>query len=592
MATEDRLGIERSRIDSVSNGAGQDRLCDVLHRQAQRYPLQPACILLDRQGQEIMKMTYSELDRRARAVAALLQRRAEPGETALLALPSGVDFFVALYACAYAGIVGVPVPSPGEGASSGKARLTGVIEDAMASLVLTTPEVADQADQYGLTGTDVIAVARVRPELADKFQDLGQPPETIAWLQYTSGSTSEPKGVQISHRNALVNLHDFIETIPISLADGDRLRVVSWLPLFHDMGLLQALLPVVSGGFIVLISSASFLFRPVVWLEAMTRYRAQVSTSPNFGYDLCARRVTVEQMGNLDLSAWRVAVNGSEPIHAQTLDLFARTFRGAGFDSAAFACGYGLAESTFFVSCSLNNAEPVTVSVPALERESIVRPPAGNEPARAVVSCGKMGAALDVRIVHSDALRECTAGQVGEIWIAGENVSRGYWRRADERFGATLASAPGRQFFRTGDLGFCHSDELYVLGRLDDVIILDGRNHYPQDIELTVQESHNALAHGRVAAFGYSRDDATEVAVVAETAKGIRIAASGLTPGSGQLDGTEVVRAVRSAVSAEHQIRVAQVVLLRPSGLPRTTSGKVRRRRCRELFLTGTLKRW
>lgn len=592
MAIEGQSEIRPYGVATISQETSQDRLCDILHRQARLYPQQIACVVLDRQGREITKTTYGELDRQARAVAAVMQRRARPGERALLAFPSGADFLVGIFACAYAGIAAVPVPFPGEGAAPGAARLTGIIADATPTYVLTTSEAADQPSRYGLSGVSPLAVARVRPELADEFQDPGQDREAVIWLQYTSGSTSDPKGVQISHRNALSNLNDIATTVPISLPDDDRLRIVSWLPLFHDMGLFQALLPVLSGGFVVLISPTSFLFRPVVWLEAMTRYRAHMSTAPNFGYDLCARRVTEEERRDLDLSGWQIALNGSEPVHLRTLELFARTFRTAGFRPAALAPGYGLAEGTFFVSGSLGAAGHLTVSVPALENESVIRPPERAEPARPVVSCGRVAAAIDVRIVDPDTHRECAAGRVGEIWVAGENVSRGYWRRPDERFGARLADGTPGAFLRTGDLGFCHGGELYVLGRLDDVIVVDGRNHYPQDIELTALESHRALAPGRIAAFGYPRDDVTEVAVVAETATGSHIAMPGSRVNPGQLDAREVIRAVRAAVAAEHQIRVAQVILLRPAGLPRTTSGKVRRRRCRELFLAGDLKTW
>jgi acyl-CoA synthetase (AMP-forming)/AMP-acid ligase II len=537
-------------------------------------------------------MAYSELDRRARATAVAMRRSIAPGERALLVFPTGADFLVSLFACAYAGVVAIPVPFPGEGAASGAARLAGIVRDATPSVVLSTPEVTDQPDKYELSANRLLAVARVPADLADEFQDPGHDAEAIAFLQYTSGSTREPKGVQVSHHNALANLNDICTGFPLDMADGDRLRIVSWLPLFHDMGLLQVLLPILSGGLIVLFSPMTFLLRPVLWLEAITRYRAHMASSPNFGYDLCARRVTQEQRRGLDLSAWRVALNGSEPVRSHTIDVFARTFAAVGFDPAASMPAYGMAEGTFYVSGALGAAGHLRLSAAALERESVARPADGDEPIRNVVSCGPVAAAVDARIVDPGIHRECAAGRVGEIWVAGENVSRGYWGREDARFGARLADTPGGPFLRTGDLGFRHGDELYVLGRLDDVIVLDGRNHYPQDIELVAEQSHDALAPGRVAAFGYECDDETAVAVVAETALRVRIVAPGMAAEPGQFDGAEVIRAVRAAVSAEHQIRVAQVVLLRPGGLPRTTSGKVRRRRCRELFLSGGLKTW
>ncbi|HXP20730.1 MAG TPA: fatty acyl-AMP ligase [Streptosporangiaceae bacterium] len=592
MTVEERLEQQPSRTSLITADGTCARLCDLLSQQARRYPGEWACVILDARGRETDKITYRELDRRARAVAAVLQRRAAPGERALLALPNGVDFPVALFACAYAGIVAIPVPAPGEGLANGAARLASIVQDATPTVVLTHPEIAARPGEHGLGGTYPVAVAQVSAELAEAFRDPGEGTDALALLQYTSGSTSEPKGVQISHRNILANLTDLYTTLPLSLAPGDRLRIASWLPLFHDMGLAQLLLPVVTGGMVALTSPTSFLLRPVSWLEAITRYKAHMATAPNFAYDLCARRSTEQERRELDLSGWRFALNGSEPVRSGTLDLFARTFADAGFDPVAYVPCYGLAEATVYVSGARGVSGRITASLPALQRDSLVRAPDGEEPGLEVVSCGPVAGGLELRIADPGTCRELQAGAVGEIWLAGDSVSRGYWRQPDERFNGCLADSPARPFLRTGDLGCRIGGQIYVLGRLDDVIVLDGRNHHPQDIEFTAQQSHPALAAGRVAAFGYSRDGETAIAVVAETARRVRVARPGAAAGPDQLDGGDVVRAVRSAVSAEHQIRVAQVILLRPAGLPRTTSGKVRRKRCRELFLAGGLKTW
>jgi acyl-CoA synthetase (AMP-forming)/AMP-acid ligase II len=575
--------------------AACSRLSDLVRLQAQQQPDEVAYIVLDRDGREASRTTYGQLDRWARSVGAVLQDHAAPGDRALLAFPTCADFLAALFGCAYAGIVAIPIPPPGEGAATSRIRMTGIIDDAKPAIVLTTPEIACQPDEYGLGGIRAMAVADLPCELADQFEETGQDPENLAFIQYTSGSTSEPKGVTVSHRNVLANLADIGNTIPVTVPEGDRLRCVSWLPLFHDMGLGQALFPMTLGGMTVLIPPVWFMVKPALWLEAITRYSAHGSTSPNFGYDLCARLMPEEKVRDLDLSEWRFALTGSEPVRAETLELFARTFAPARFDPAAFVPCYGLAEGAFFVSGARGAASQVTASAPALERESAVRPPAAGEPARRIVSCGPVSAALDVRIVDPATSRECQTGKVGEIWVSGDSVSAGYWRQKGGPFGARLADGPPKPYLRTGDSGFLHEGELYVLGRLDDVIVLHGRNHYPQDIELTAQRSHEALAPGRVAAFGYQRGAEVAVAIVAETSKRVRIAAPGtarVDPARGQMDGTEVVQAVRAAVSADHQIHVERVVLLRPAGLPRTTSGKVRRRRCRELFLADKLKAW
>jgi acyl-CoA synthetase (AMP-forming)/AMP-acid ligase II len=593
MTLKDRLGDPRYESSVVPAHHPGGRLSDVLNSMAKRSPDEPACVVLNGSGREAVRMTYGELDRRARATAAAMQHCAGPGDRALLVFPTDAHFLVAFFACEYAGIIAIPAPFPGEARTGGAQRLEGIIQDASPRLVLTTPEIADRPGDHGLGTVHPIAVDQVPAEMADQFQDPGVAPDAFpAFLQYTSGSTSEPRGVQISYRNLLANLADIKATIPVALPENDTVRIVSWLPLFHDMGLANALLSLFMGGLIVLISPVSFLLRPALWLEAITRYRAHLSTGPNFAYELCAHRVTDDQRSKLDLSSWRYALNGSERVRSDTLDDFARAFAVAGFDPEAFVSCYGLAEATCYVSGARGAARKLTASVPALVRDSVVRAPEDGEPSYQVVSCGPVAAGLDVRIVDSGTRREQPPGRVGEIWIAGDSISRGYWQRTDERFFAHLADGAAGPFLRTGDLGFLDGGELYVLGRHDDVIVLDGQNHYPYDIELTAQQSHPALESGRVAAFGYPDNDRIAVAVVAETARRVRIAAAGSAPRPGEVDHAEVVRAVRAAVAEQHHIRVTQVVLVHPAGLPKTTSGKIRRGHCRELFLTGGLKTW
>ena len=568
---------------------------DLLRWQVRRRPAAPVCVVVGRDGRETETITYGGLDRRARAVARHLHELGiVPGERALLAFPTGIDFLVSMFACAYAGVVAVPVPFPGEGGDTGTTRLAGIVGDATPVAVLTTGEVADSPDAHGLNGIRAIAIAAVNDELASEFRDPdgGCGADSPVFMQYTSGSTGTPKGVTIRHGNVLANVRDILTTIPMAAPDGETLRTVSWLPLFHDMGLAQVMFTVFSGGMIVLISSASFLLRPVLWLEMITRYRAHMATAPNFGYDLCSRRVSAEQRSGLNLSSWLFALNGSEPVRAETLDLFSRTFAGAGFDPASFVPCYGLAEGTFFVSGGRGVPGILTVSVPALEHDGVIRPPVAREPQRQVVSCGPVASAIDLRLVNMAATRECSAGHVGEIWLSGGSISPGYWHQNDERFAACFGDDQARSFFRTGDLGFIHNGELYVLGRHDDVIVLAGQNHYPQDIELTAQLSHHVLAAGRVAAFGYRGDEGTVVAVLAETARKTRIARPGEATADSVLDKAEVIAKIRAAVWREHHIRLAEVILLRPTGLPRTTSGKIQRQLCRELFRANRLKKW
>jgi acyl-CoA synthetase (AMP-forming)/AMP-acid ligase II len=577
-----------------------ERLPDLLALQARLHPGELACAMLDRTGQETESMTYGDLDRMARAAAAHLLRAAGPGERVLLMLPTCLDFVVGLFACGYAGMVAVPVPYPGTSAASAVARLDGITKDAETGLAITTQDIADQPDRYGLRTVRALALAGIPAEIAGQYRDPGHGADALAILQYTSGSTSDPKGVQITHRNIIANLTEMEASYLPRLPADVRLCQVSWLPLFHDMGVGQVLVSVFRGGSVILMPPTAFMLRPALWLETITRFGAHMSCAPNFAYDLCARQVTGDQIAGLDLSSWQVALNGAEPVRADTLERFAGKFRPAGFNPASLMPAYGLAEATVYVSGKPGANGHLTISAPAVEQDGVIRPPRDAERSRRVVSCGPVSAGFDLRIVDPQTHRECLPDQVGEIWLAGESVSPGYWRRPGDRLSGRLADAPPpgdapeRRFLRTGDLGFWRDGELYVLGRHDDVIVMDGRNHYPQDIELTVQESHHALAAGRAAAFAVESDGGIAIAVAVETGAKVRLAdqAAAGTATTTPVDRTEVIRAIRAAVSIEHQIGVAQVILLRPGGLPRTTSGKVQRKRCRDLLLAGGLNTW
>ena len=574
---------DRGQDAAAGLASRSERLDDLLAVQARLHPRDLACVVLDRAGRETGSVTYANLDRMARAAAARLLGAAEPADRVLLMLPTGLDFVVGLFACAYAGMVAIPVPYPGTSAGSGVTRLDRIASDAEPSLAITTPDIAGQPGRYGLRTVRAIALAGIPGELASDYRDPGHGADAIAVLQYTSGSTSDPKGVQVTHRNFTANLAQQEATYLPRLAAGDRWCMVSWLPLFHDMGLAQVVTSVFRGGSVILMPPTAFMLRPALWLETITRFSAHMACAPNFAYDMCAERVTEDQLTGLDLSTWQVALNGAEPVRADTLERFTRRFGPAGFSPAAFMPSYGLAEATVYVSGKAGANGQLTISVPAVEQEGVIRPPREAERARQVVSCGPVAAGFDLRIVDPQTHRECLPNQAGEIWLAGDSVSSGYWRRADERLSGHLVhgAAPEQRFLRTSDLGFCRDGELYVLGRHDDVIVVDGRNVYPQDIELTVQRSHRALASGRAAAFAI--EPGGEIAVAVEPGAKVRIA---------DQDRTEVIRAIRAAVSTQHQIGVARVILLKPGGLPRTTSGKVQRRRCRDLLLAGELSTW
>ncbi|MET7419838.1 amino acid adenylation domain-containing protein [Dactylosporangium sp. NPDC005555] len=594
METDERHPVLASR--------GHRSLVAALRAQAARQPDRPACAFLDRDGEATAEVTYAELDRLARAGAVALLRQVRPGDRALLVLPTSPDFVVAFLACAYAGVVAIPVPYP-DGPSAGRtalSRLLGIVKDAEPAIVLTTPELVD-APAVDELGVGARATVHALPlELAGQWQDPDLGPDAPILLQYTSGSTSEPKGVVITHGNVLANSSATAGALGMAVDPITEPRVVGWLPLFHDMGLGQMLMCFYLGGFIALMSPMAFVMRPVAWLEAMTRYRANISTGPNFGYELCVRRTTPEQRAGLDLSGWRYALCGAEPVRWDTLRAFADAFAPAGFDEAAFLPCYGLAEATLMVSSGRRpgDARFVDLDAETLERDGLLRPPAAGARHRRLSACGRPPANVDVRIVDPRTRRECPPDRSGEIWVAGPSVTPGYWRQpaADAaKVGVGLDGVPG--FLRTGDLGFQRDGQVYVLGRMDDMIVLDGRNHYPQDIELTVEAAHPALATGRSAVFGYQHNGQSCLGVVAETAARVRLVAddgavAGDDLGRNEVRYDEVLRAVNRRVAEEHQVGVTAALLLKPGGLPRTTSGKVRRRQSRDLYLAGELKSW
>jgi acyl-CoA synthetase (AMP-forming)/AMP-acid ligase II len=434
--------------------------------------------------------------------------------------------------------------------------------------------------QLRLLVTDAVAAEE------DAWIDRGVTPETLAFLQYTSGSTAMPKGVMVSHENLVHNIHmlaDRFGTYPGAI-------VVSWLPMFHDMGLIGCVLhPMLRGSSTYLMAPAAFLQRPLRWLQAISRYRGNVSGGPNFAYDLCVQRSTPEQRAALDLRSWHMAFNGAEPVRARTIEGFARAFAPHGFRPEAMSPGYGLAESTLLVSIR----ERGDAVIAPFDAEELGRGRARTtvEPgvaARDLVGCGPANPGERVLIVDPERLTPCPDGDIGEIWVHGPSVAQGYWNLPEETrrtFRATLAGSGDGPFLRTGDLGFYHGGEIFIAGRIKDLIIADGRNHYPQDIELTVEQSHPAFRAGCSAAFSIDTGGEERVVVVAE--------ANPHRVDSGQADpAAAVLRAARRAVAVAHDLELADLYLCRPGTIPKTTSGKIRRQGCRAAFLSGALQPW
>ena len=568
---------------SFESGPSAESLVDVLRVRSADRPDRNAYTFLAEGETESELLTYAELDRRARSLGGLLQRLGLQGENALLLFPPGLEFVAAFFGCLYGGVTAVPAYPPRPNRE--QPRLRAIARDARPRVVLTTSAIL--AKRGVLDGQvpelrGALWLATDEPDCGDAaaWTDPCANGDALAFLQYTSGSTSDPKGVMVTHGNLLHNQ----EMIRRAFGQDAGSVILGWLPLYHDMGLIgNVLQPLYVGARCILMSPHAFLQRPLRWLEAISRYRATTSGGPNFAYDLCVRRIGEAERRALDLSSWNVAFNGAEPIRPDSLERFAETFALSGFRAEAFFPCYGLAEATLFVSGGERGSRPrvLTVDAAALERHTAADPgPEGN--VRQLVGCGRPWMETRALVVDPEALSPCPPGTVGEVWVAGRHVTRGYWRNpeATERdFAARLAGSDEGPFLRTGDLGFVRDGELYVTGRLKDLIILYGRNHYPQDLEATVEASHPDLRLGGAAAFPLEVKGEERLAVVAEVDRRRESAAS---PDS-------IAAAVRHAVAEAHAVQVHTLVLIQAGGLPKTSSGKVRRRACRSELLKGRL---
>ena len=539
--------------------------------------------LIDGEADEAT-LTYSALDREARAIGAMLQDQLAAGQRALLLYPPGLPYITAFFGCLYAGVVAVPAYPPRH--HRHLSRLHTVAADAQAVAVLTTaPALAKMraglAEVPGLAGLRWITTDGPGGGLWESWREPEITGETLAFLQYTSGSTAAPKGVMVSHANLLHNMG----LIQAAFGLTGQSDIVSWLPLYHDMGLIGNLLQALYlGAPCTLLSPAAFLQRPLRWLQAISRHRAAFSGGPNFAYDLCVDRIAPEQRAGLDLSSWATAFNGAEPVRAETLERFARAFAPCGFRREACRPVYGLAEATLFVSGKLRgDAAPAhSFQAAALERHQAIAAAPADEARRVLVSCGQAPPGLRLVIADPELLVPCPPGQVGEIWVAGESVTQGYWNRGEETdhtFRAYLVITGEGPFLRTGDLGFIRDGELFVTGRLKDLLIIRGRNHYPQDIELTARRCHTALTSGMGAAFTFEVGGEERLVILLEVDRHLRSRQAG-----------EVIAAVRQALAEDHDLEADSIVLVKTGGLRKTSSGKIQRHLCRQEFLSGGLE--
>jgi len=570
---------------SFSTGSAQSRtLVSLLRSRAGEQPNRPAYSFLIDGEEDVSHFNYSELDHKARTIGATLQSLAKPGERALLIYQPGLDYVAAFFGCLYAGVVAVPAYPPRPNQSL--RRLQAIVADAQATFILTATSVLTsvrrQLDQFpDLEALRWVTTDDITNGIADSWQDPGLKDEALAFIQYTSGSTMAPKGVMLSHANVLHNL----SLIRECFQHTPESRGMIWLPPYHDMGLIGGVLqPLYSGFHVTLMSPYAFLQRPLRWLQTITRTKATSSGGPNFAYDLCVRRISDDQLEGLDLSSWDLAFNGAEPVRNPTLERFVAKFGPCGFRREAFYPCYGLAEGTLIVSGGLKDSVPVvrTFEREPLEQNKVVPSEDHDETARTLVGCGGNIKDQEIAIVDPSTGARCKNGNIGEIWVSGPSVGVGYWNRPEETahtFRAYIAESGEGPFLRTGDVGFLQDGELFVTSRMKDLIIIRGRNYYPHDIELTVEQSHPSLRPGGGAAFSIDVNGAEQLIVAQEVERQhLR-----------NLDSRAVIEAIRQAIAEHYDLRVHAVTLIKTGGMPKTSSGKIQRHACRTSFLNGGL---
>ncbi|RUT07253.1 hypothetical protein DSM106972_025140 [Dulcicalothrix desertica PCC 7102] len=579
-----------------------DNLVDLLINKAQEQPEQTIFKFLQEGEAETDSLNYQELDFKARVIAAKLQNMGMTGERALLLYPPGLEFITAFFGCLYAGVIGVPAYPPR--ANQNLVRLQAIVTSAGASMALTTASLLPSLEQRWASSLPLhwLATDSIKDNSASWKQILINQ-DSLAFLQYTSGSTGVPKGVMVSHGNLMHNseyIRQAFELSPESVS-------VTWLPSFHDMGLIDGIIQPLYTGFLgVVMPPVAFIQQPIRWLQAISRYKATHCGGPNFGYDLCTK-IKSEQLQGLDLSSWKSAYSGAEPVRRETLEKFTHTFADWGFQARFFYPCYGMAEATLMITGGAVNNEPVycTVDSTALSQNQIIEVEDRNtQKPKHLVGCGHVWLDTKLVIVNPDTLTQCSSDQVGEIWVSGGSVAQGYWKQeehTEQTFKAYLADSGSRPFLRTGDLGFVKNGELFVTGRLKDVVIIRGRNHYPQDIELTVERSNVSIRTSCSAAFSVEVAGEERLVIAVEVDRRFIRSHRQLERRQQQsidgceaviaseLDAPDTISVIRQAVSQHHDLQVYAVLLLKTGSIPKTSSGKIQRHACRNGFLNGTL---
>lgn len=553
-------------------------LIDKLLFRANNQGDRPLYYFLDTRGREYARLTYASLLTAVQQLATWLTDKTASGDRVAIQLPTSPEFVITFFACLYTNRIPVPLSSPNR--KHNCEHYQRIFTDCDASLIVTDASVRDLFDKEGLSASLPIQIFPSIETLDSLLSPIDRQSNEIGFLQYTSGSTSFPKGVIVSHENIIANQ----KMIQRTFGHSSNSIGLAWVPLFHDMGLIGSIFQPLYVGFpCYFMSPVTFLQRPKLWLKTISDKKVTTTGGPNFAYDLCIQRIDPASLADLSLSSWDVAYNGAEHIKLQTLEHFSNTFAPYGFRKSAFLPCYGLAEATLIVSGTDKSEEPLALTIPCSGDEVLDADASqhkGNT--RTVVSNGQVMPELSLRIVNPQTLKECPSHHIGEIWIAGPSITRGYWQQPDKNQ-ETFVYSDGLRFLRTGDLGFLDSQQrLYITGRLKDLIVIDGKNYYPQDIEETVKLSHPAFSEVNCAVFSIAGTYAQKLVVVSEVVRQF----------AQQIDryADEIKQAVQTAVYNHYQLTVHDTVLLPSNRIPRTTSGKIQRQRTKLLYLLQQLE--
>ena len=609
--------------NSMENSVSQaTNLVDLLCQRSSLHPEKLVFRFLRDGENDIEEISYGQLDLQAKAVGAFLQKSQMAGKRVLLLYPSCLEYITAFFGCLYAGATAIPAypPDPMR-LQKTLPRLQTIMDDAECSMILTSSQVlsffkkialAQSIGQIPILGklgkkissrldfpdVDMKSIEWVPTDNMDEnlhsdWQVPDVTPESVAFLQYTSGSTGDPKGVVLTHGNLLHNQKAIVHFF------GPCPRVISWLPLYHDMGLIGKIMqPIYCGGECTIMSPLHFLQKPIRWLQAISKYQGTTSCVPNFAYDLCVRKVKPEQKKELDLSSWYLAGNGAEVVQKSTLDNFYECFKECGFSREAFYPCYGLAEASLIVTGGELKDLP---KISYFDKQDLLQNKVTvcdetHENHLAIVSCGASHPDQKMIVVDAETHEICPEKSIGEIWISGPSVSQGYWKKpqlSEEIFAAQPKNGQGdEKFLRTGDLGFIYNQELYITGRSKDLIIIAGCNYYPHDIEKTVEDCHDSVRKGCVAAFSCTFGAEEKLVVVLEVKE--------VSPNVGKIKGVfskskypveDVTKKIRRAINENHQLAVKDIVLLPPRAISKTSSGKIQRNACKRNYQEDKLKR-